>query len=62
MSGRYKFRDPGSIPDATRFSEKVVGPDRSPLSLVSTIEELLHRKSSGSDLESREYDRTDPLC
>jgi hypothetical protein len=29
--------------------------ERGPLSLVSTIEELLGRKSSGSGLESREY-------
>jgi hypothetical protein len=28
-----------------------------PLSLVSTTEELLGRNSSGSGLESREYDR-----
>jgi hypothetical protein len=27
---------------------------------VNTIEELLSRKSSGSNLESREYDRRDP--
>jgi hypothetical protein len=32
-----------------------VGLKRRPLSLVSTIEELLGRKSSGSGLESREY-------
>jgi hypothetical protein len=32
-----------------------------PLSLVSTIEELLGRKSSGFGLESREYCRKDPL-
>jgi hypothetical protein len=31
-----------------------------PLSLVSTIEELLERKSSGSGLENREYVRRDP--
>jgi hypothetical protein len=31
-----------------------------PLSLVSTIEELLGSKSSGSGLESREYVRRDP--
>jgi hypothetical protein len=31
-----------------------------PLSLVSTIEELLERKSSGSGLESRDYGRRDP--
>jgi hypothetical protein len=34
---------------------KVVGLERDPLSLVSTIEELLGRKSSGSGLENREY-------
>jgi hypothetical protein len=39
---------------------EVVGLDRGPLSLVSTIEELLERKSSGSGLESREYGRRDP--
>jgi hypothetical protein len=33
----------------------VVGLERGPLSLVSTAEELLERKSSGSGLESREY-------
>jgi hypothetical protein len=32
-----------------------------PLSLVSTFEELVERKSSGSGLESREYGRRDPL-
>jgi hypothetical protein len=37
--------------------------ERGPLSLVSTIEELLERKSSGSGPENREYDRMDPsLC
>jgi hypothetical protein len=34
-----------------------VGLERGPLSLVSTIEELLERKSSGSGLENGEYDR-----
>jgi hypothetical protein len=37
-----------------------VGLERSPLSLVSIIEELLGRKSSGSGLENREYGRRDP--
>jgi hypothetical protein len=37
-----------------------VGPERGPLSLVCTIEELLGRKSSGSGLEIREYGRRDP--
>jgi hypothetical protein len=39
---------------------EVVGLERSPLSLVSTIEELLGRKSSGSRLENREYGRRGP--
>jgi hypothetical protein len=38
----------------------VVGLERGPLSLVSTIEELLERKSSGSGLESQQYGRSDP--
>jgi hypothetical protein len=36
------------------FSEEF-GLERGPLRLVSTIEELLEIKSSGSGLESREY-------
>jgi hypothetical protein len=35
--------------------------ERGPLSLVSTIEELLGKKSSSSGLEIREYRRRDPL-
>jgi hypothetical protein len=34
--------------------------EQGPLSLVSIIEELLGRKSSGSGLEDREYCRRDP--
>jgi hypothetical protein len=34
-----------------------VGPERVPLSLVSTTEELLGRKSSGSGLDNRDYGR-----
>jgi hypothetical protein len=37
-----------------------VGLERGSLSLVSTIEELLGRKSSRSALENREYGRKDP--
>jgi hypothetical protein len=37
-----------------------VGLERGPLSLVSTAEELLWRKSSVSGLEIREYGRRDP--
>jgi hypothetical protein len=37
-----------------------VGLERGPLSLVSTIEEQLEIKSSGSGLENRDYGRRDP--
>jgi hypothetical protein len=37
-----------------------VGLERGPLSLESTIEELLERKSSGSGVERGEYGRRDP--
>jgi hypothetical protein len=37
-----------------------VGLERGSLSLVSTIEELLGRKSSGFGLEILEYGRRDP--
>jgi hypothetical protein len=43
---------PGSIPGATTFFWEVVGLERSPFSLVTTIEEPLERKSSGSGLET----------
>jgi hypothetical protein len=35
--------------------------ERGPLSLVSTTEVLLERKSSGSSLENRDYDHRYPL-
>jgi hypothetical protein len=44
---------------------EVVDLEWGPLSLVSTIEELLERKSSGSGLDNRDYGRGDPprlLC
>jgi hypothetical protein len=34
--------------------------ERGPVSLVSTVEELLGRKSNGSVIENREYDSKDP--
>jgi hypothetical protein len=43
----HRFRGPGSISGAT--------------SIVTTIEELLERKSNGSSLEIREYGRRDSL-
>jgi hypothetical protein len=39
---------------------EIVGLDRGPLNLASTIEELFLRKSIGLRLESREYGRKDP--
>jgi hypothetical protein len=54
----YRSGGPGSIPGTTR--KKVERLERGPLSLVSTTKELLGRKSSGSDLEIREYGRKDP--
>jgi hypothetical protein len=39
---------------------EVVGLERGPFSLLSTTEELLRRKSSGSGLEIREYGCRDP--
>jgi hypothetical protein len=41
-------------------SWELVGLEQGPISLVSTIEELLERKSSSSGLEIREYGRRDP--
>jgi hypothetical protein len=41
---------------------EVVGLERGSLSLVSTTEELLGRKSSGSGLKIREYGSRDPSC
>jgi hypothetical protein len=43
--------------DSRRYQifREVVGLERGPLSLVSTIEELLGRKSIGSSLENRDY-------
>jgi hypothetical protein len=46
-----------ALPDFLRCS----GSGMDPLSLVSTIEELLERKSSVSGLENSEYGRGDPL-
>jgi hypothetical protein len=39
---------------------EAVGLERGPLSLVSAIEELLGRQSSGSSLESQEFGRSHP--
>jgi hypothetical protein len=45
----------GSIPSATKFSEKYWGSgERCPFSLVRIIEELLEWQSRGSGLENRD--------
>jgi hypothetical protein len=46
-----------ALPDFLRSN----GLEQDPLNLVSTIEELLGRNSSGSGLENREYGRGDVL-
>jgi hypothetical protein len=48
-------KDPGSISLRYQFFREVVGLERSPLSLVSTAEELLGRKCSGSGLKNRDH-------
>jgi hypothetical protein len=55
---RYKAGDRGL--DSRHYPKKNVGLEQGPLTLVSTTEELLGRKSGGSSLENREYGRRDP--
>jgi hypothetical protein len=55
----YRSRGPGFDSRYYQFFWEVVGLERGPLSLVSTIEELLGRKSSSSGLAIREYGRGD---
>jgi hypothetical protein len=56
----YRSRGPGFNSRPYQIFWEVVGLERGPLSLVSTTEELLEWKSSGSGLENREYGRGDP--
>jgi hypothetical protein len=53
------YRSGGPAFDSQHYKKKVVGLERSPLSLVSATEELLASNGSGSGLESREYGRGD---
>jgi hypothetical protein len=50
--------------NSSRFQifQEIVGLERSPLSLVSTTEELLGRNNSGSGLENRDMDVGDLPC
>jgi hypothetical protein len=58
------YRSRGSVFDSRRYQifQEVMVLECGPLRLVSTIEELLGRKSSGSGLEIRDYSRRDPVC
>jgi hypothetical protein len=53
----YRSSGPGFDFQRYQILWQVVGLDRGPLSLVSTTEELLGKKSSGSGLENRDYGR-----
>jgi hypothetical protein len=55
-----QIQRPGFDSQCYQIFREVGGLERGPLSLVSTIKELLERKSSGSGLEIREYGRRDP--
>jgi hypothetical protein len=59
----FGYRSRGPEFDSWRYQIfwEVVGLERGPLSLVSTIEELLGRNSSGCGLENQEFGRGDPL-
>jgi hypothetical protein len=57
----YRSRSPDFDSQRYQIFWEVVGLERGPLSLVSTIEELLGRNGSGSSLEIREYGCGDPL-
>jgi hypothetical protein len=57
----YRSKGPGFDSRRYHIIWEIVGLERGPLSLMSTIEELLGRNSSGSALESWEYDHEDLL-
>jgi hypothetical protein len=54
-------RRPGFDSWRYQMFREVMGLERGPLILMSTIEEQLERKSSGFSLEIREYGCEDPL-
>jgi hypothetical protein len=60
QSSWLQIRRPGFDSRHYQIFWEIVGLERGPLSLVSTTEELLGRKSSGACLENREYGRRDP--
>jgi hypothetical protein len=60
VPGYRSIHKSGFEPRPYQIFLEAVGLERDPLSLVSTTEELLERKSSGSGLEIREYGRRSP--
>jgi hypothetical protein len=60
QSSWLQIKRPGFGSRLYQIFLEVVGLERGPLSLMSTTEELLERKSSGTGLENREYGRKDP--
>jgi hypothetical protein len=59
QSSWLQIQRPGFDARRYRIFWEVVGLEHGPLSLVSTIEELLGRKSSGSCLDNQEYSHRD---
>jgi hypothetical protein len=57
----YRSRGPWFNSQCYQIFWEVVSLERGPLSLMSTIEELLGRNGSGSSLEIQEYSCGDPL-
>jgi hypothetical protein len=55
QSSRLQIQRSGFDSQRHQIFREVVGLERGPLSLVSTIKELLERKNSGSSLENRDY-------
>jgi hypothetical protein len=55
----YRSRWPGFGSRSYQIFWQVVGLEQGPLSLISTIEELLERQSSCAGLENRDYGRGD---
>jgi hypothetical protein len=56
----YRSYDPGFDSRRYQIFWEVLGLERGPLSLASTIEELLGRNSNGSGLEGQVYGNGDP--
>jgi hypothetical protein len=61
VSPGYRSRGPGFDSRCYQIFWEVVGQERGPLSLASTIEELLGRNNSGLGLENKKCGRGDPL-